>query len=514
MSATDLWNGEFTPLPAILSAHAAERPEAIAVIDDNRPCNYRELNALVDRIAASLQRDGVLPGQCIAICARTSREYLATFLGALRVGVAVAPLAPSSTPGQLLTMLEDCAARIFFVDQDTACPVDDGALRPKLVNLEGVFGGEPFAIWLSKPGNRPAAINIAPESPFNIIYSSGTTGAPKGIVQSHAMRFGFVRMLAAYDYGPTAVSLISTPLYSNTTLASVLPTLSVGGTLVLMKKFDAQCFVQLAAKHRVTHAMLVPVQYNRIMALPEFDGYDLSSFVMKFSTSAPFSGELKADVLERWPGGLVEFYGMTEGGGVCVLEAHRYKHKLSSVGRPVIGHDIRLIGEDGNEVPPGESGEVVGHSKAMMTGYHNQPGKSADAEWFDSTGKRFIRTGDIGKFDADGFLTLVDRKKDMIISGGFNIYPSDIEHVIVQHPDVLEAAVVGMPSKRWGEAPVAFVTPKPGRQLDAAALVAFVNARVGKIQRPAAYEFLEGLPRSGIGKVLKRELRDRKVKVE
>ena len=514
MSATDLWNSEFTPLPEILAAHAAERPEAIAVIDDNRPCNYRELNALVDCIAASLQRDDVLPGQCIAICARTSLEYLATFLGALRAGVAVAPLAPSSTPGQLLTMLEDCAARMLFVDQDTAGPANDGAKPGKLVNLEGDFGGHPSAIWLSKPGSRPAATTIDPESPFNIIYSSGTTGAPKGIVQSHAMRFGFARMLAAYDYAPTSVSLISTPLYSNTTLASVLPTLSVGGTLVLMKKFDAQRFVQLAAKHRVTHAMLVPVQYNRIMALPEFDGYDLSSFVMKFSTSAPFSGELKADVLERWPGGLVEFYGMTEGGGVCVLEAHRYKHKLSSVGRPIIGHDIRLIGEDGNEVPPGESGEVVGHSKAMMTGYHNQPGKSADAEWFDSTGKRFIRTGDIGKFDADGFLTLVDRKKDMIISGGFNIYPSDIEHVIVQHPDVLEAAVVGMPSRRWGEAPVAFVTPKPGRQLDAAALVDFVNARVGKIQRPAAYEFLEGLPRSGIGKVLKRELRDRKVKVE
>ncbi|HEY3657456.1 MAG TPA: class I adenylate-forming enzyme family protein [Steroidobacteraceae bacterium] len=511
MLSTDLWNGEFIPLPAILAEHATERPEAIAVIDDDRPCNYREFNALVDRVAASLQQDGVLPGQCIAICARTSREYLATFLGALRAGVAVAPLAPSSTPGQLLTLLEDCAARILFVDQDTACPVDDGALRPKLVNLEGVFGGEPFAIWLSKPGNRPAAINIAPESPFNIIYSSGTTGAPKGIVQSHAMRFGFVRMLAAYDYSPTSVSLISTPLYSNTTLASVLPTLSLGGTLVLMKKFDAQRFVQLAAKHRVTHAMLVPVQYNRIMTLPDFDEYDLSSFVMKFSTSAPFSAELKAAVLERWPGGLVEFYGMTEGGGVCVLEAHRYQDKLSSVGRPVIGHDIRLIGEDGKEVRPGESGEVVGHSKAMMTGYHNQPGKSADAEWFDSTGKRFIRTGDIGKFDADGFLTLVDRKKDMIISGGFNIYPSDIEYVIVQHPDVLEAAVVGMPSKRWGEAPVAFVTPKPGRQLDAAALAAFVNGRVGKVQRPAAYEFLDALPRSGIGKVLKRELRDRKV---
>src|SRR5260370_28140682 len=146
-----------------------------------------------------------------------------------------------------------------------------------------------------------------------------------------------------------------------------------------MKKFDAKRFAQLAAKQHVTDGSLVPVQYNRIMALPDFDGYDLSSFVMKFSTSAPFSGELKADVLERWPGGLVEFYGMTEGGGVCVLEAHRYRHKLSSVGRPIIGHDIRLIGEDGDEDPPGEPGEVIGHSKRIVDGYHDSPTKKAGA---------------------------------------------------------------------------------------------------------------------------------------
>src|SRR5580704_2084292 len=148
MLAADLWNGNFTPLPEILAAHAAERPEAIAVVDDNRSINYRDFNALVDQVAASLQRDGVLPGQTIVICAGTSAEYLATFLGALRAGVAVAPLAPSSTPGQLLTMLEDCAARVFFVDHDTVRPASGGAMHGKLVNLEAAFGEEPFAIWL------------------------------------------------------------------------------------------------------------------------------------------------------------------------------------------------------------------------------------------------------------------------------------------------------------------------------------------------------------------------------
>jgi acyl-CoA synthetase (AMP-forming)/AMP-acid ligase II len=254
--------------------------------------------------------------------------------------------------------------------------------------------------------------------------------------------------------------------------------------------------------------MLVPVQYRRIMALPEFDSFDLSSFRMKFSTSAPFAAELKADVLKRWPGGLVEYYGMTEGGGSFALIAHEHPDKLHTVGRPIPGHDIRLIDEDGKEAPVGEIGEVVGRSPAMMNGYHNQPEKTAAAEWYSPEGERFIRTGDVGRFDEDGFLTLMDRKKDMIISGGFNIYPSDIEAVIAQHPAVLEAAVVGVASDKWGETPIAFVTPRPGAEISIPELAEFVAARVGKTQRPSAYQTTDNLPRSAIGKVLKRELRD------
>ncbi|WP_156680020.1 class I adenylate-forming enzyme family protein, partial [Phenylobacterium sp. Root77] len=160
---------------------------------------------------------------------------------------------------------------------------------------------------------------------------------------------------------------------SNTTLVSYLPTISNGGTAVLMPKFDAEQFLKLSEKHRATHAMLVPVQYRRLMERPDFDSYDLSSFRMKFSTSAPFSPEIKADVLKRWPGGLIEYYGMTEGGGSCGLVAHEHPDKLHTVGKPLPGHDIRLIGEDGVEVAQGEIGEVVGRSGAMMVGYHNQP---------------------------------------------------------------------------------------------------------------------------------------------
>jgi acyl-CoA synthetase (AMP-forming)/AMP-acid ligase II len=275
-----------------------------------------------------------------------------------------------------------------------------------------------------------------------------------------------------------------------------------------MAKFDAGKFLEIAQREKVTHAMLVPVQYQRIMDHPELDRFDLSSFRMKFCTSAPFAAELKARVLQRWPGGLVEYYGMTEGGGTCILRAHQFPDKLHTVGTPAPGHDIRLIDEAGNEVPQGQVGEVVGSSKVVMTGYHNQPGKTSDAEWFDSTGKRFIRTGDVGRFDSDGFLTLLDRKKDMIISGGFNIYPSDLEAVLTQHPSVLEAAVVGVPSTRWGETPVAFVVCKPGQAPGAAALLEFVSERVGKTQRLSDIRIVDTLPRSSIGKVLKRQLRD------
>ncbi|MGE5130542.1 MAG: class I adenylate-forming enzyme family protein [Sphingomonadaceae bacterium] len=485
MDIEQAFTRDFVPIADLIGAHAAQQPRHAALIQGERALDYASLDALMDRIAAALQRDGIGPREAIAICAATSIEYAALFLGALRAGVAVAPLAPSSTAESIANMVADCGARRLFT-------------------LEG----REFEDWLAPAGAKPEPVAIQPDWPFNIIYSSGTTGVPKGIVQSHRMRWGHVRRGKTYGYGLRAVTLLSTPLYSNTTLVSFFPTLALGGTVVLMAKFDVAQYLALAAKHRVTHTMLVPVQYQRIMTHPDFDKYDLSSFRMKFSTSAPFPAALKAEVLRRWPGGLIEVYGMTEGGGTCILVAHEHPDKLHTVGRPAEGHDIRLIDEHGREVGAGEAGEVVGHSPLMMTGYHNQPQKTAEAEWHDADGKRFIRTGDVGRFDADGFLTLLDRKKDMIISGGFNIYPSDLEAVLATRPDVAEVAVIGVASERWGETPVAFVVPKPGSAPRAEELLAWANARLGKTQRLADLQLVVELPRSAIGKVLKRALRD------
>ncbi|MBL8544819.1 MAG: acyl--CoA ligase [Hyphomonadaceae bacterium] len=497
----------FTPLPEMIRALAKSAPEKIALIQDERQLSYGDLDEMMDRVAAALQREGIKPAESVAICAGTSIEYACAFLGALRAGIAVAPIAPSSTAESIVEMVADCGAKVFFLDRSVGDALAGrlSAVKATLVGLDDGAPGVPHDQFIAPTGATPAPVTITEAMPFNIIYSSGTTGTPKGIVQSFGMRFGHVARAVTMGYGPEAVTLLSTPLYSNTTLVSFFPTLGLSGTVVLMKKFDAAHYLELAQKHRATHTMLVPVQYSRLMARADFDSYDLSSFVMKFCTSAPFSAALKADVLKRWPGGLVEYFGMTEGGGTCVLVAHVYPDKLHTVGTPAPGHDIRVIDEDGRELPRGEIGELVGRSELVMSGYHNRKDQTAAATWTSPDGLAFIRTGDVGRFDADGFVELMDRKKDMIISGGFNIYPSDLEAVLRQHPDVADVAVVGVPSADWGETPVAFVV---SRGSDGETLRAFANERVGKTQRISDVRLIEELPRSHIGKILKRELRD------
>ena len=502
----------FRRVSDLLRDNARQRPQANALADDDSALDWAALDALVDRVAASLQQAGLQSGDVVAVCAASSVRYAAVYLGALRAGVVVAPLAPSVTPEAMASMLGDAQARLLFADAQgrAAVPpaVMEGAGTLPLVALDDAGAGTPWTEWLAPEGAAPQPVDVGPEHPFNIIYSSGTTGNPKGIVQSHGMRWAHLVRGLAQGYGPDSVTLLATPLYSNTTLVSFFPGLCWGGSVRLMPKFDALRYLQTAQQIRATHSMLVPVQYQRIMALPQFGGFDLSSFRAKFCTSAPFRAELKADILARWPGALYEFYGMTEGGGTCILAAHEHPDKLHTVGQPASTSDIRLIDEEGHELPPGATGEVVGHSPGMMTGYHRQPDKTREAEWFDATGKRFIRTGDVGRFDAQGFLTLLDRRKDMVISGGFNIYPSDLEAELRKHPAVEDVAVTGVPSEQWGETPVAFVCRRPGATEDAAQIMGWYNARAGKTQRLAALHFIDELPRSAIGKVLKRELRD------
>jgi long-chain acyl-CoA synthetase len=504
--AADLADLEFADLAGLLRTQAGAQPRHAALVQDGRALSYGELDRLMDRTAAALQAAGCAPGDAVAICGTASIRYLVVMMGALRAGAAVALLPPSLAPAAVAGMLADSGARTLFLD--AAAPGLEVA-GVRCVALDAAGRGTPLADWLAPEGTVPRPIEIGPNSRFAILYSSGTTAAPKGIVQSHGMRWVGFKGSAALGFGADAVSLVSTPLYSNTTLATLLPTLAYGGTAVLMAKFEAAAFLALSERHRVTHAMLVPTQYARILEAPGFAGCDLSSYRMKLCTSAPFPAALKAEVVRRWPGHLIEFYGTTEGGGTCALAADLHPDKLHTVGRPLPGHDMRVIDEAGCELPPGGIGEVVGRSAGMMDGYHRLPILSAEAQWCNAQGVRYIRSGDLGRFDADGFLELMGRKKDLIISGGQNVYPADLEAVLAGHQAVAEAAVVGAPSARWGETPAAFVVLKPGNYVTRESLRAWADERLGRSQRLGLLEILPELPRSAIGKVLKQELRER-----
>lgn len=503
MNADAMLASDFATLSDLIRANAIERGDRPALISEAGVLDYAGLDAMMDRVAAALQREGLGKGDAVAILAAASIRYGGIFLGALRAGCVPAPLAPSATPEQLAAMIDDCGARLLFLDSDGAERIAGTPIAAKRVSLDEMAEGADWDAFLAPGGTIPDPVPIAPSDPFNIIYSSGTTGTPKGIVQPHSMRWQHIgRSPASFR---DAVTMIATPLYSNTTLVSFLPTLARGGAAVLMPRFDARTYLELAERHRATHSMLVPIQYQRIMALPDFDGFDLSSYQFKSCTSAPFSAELKADIVARWPGLLIEYYGLTEGGGTCILICNAFPDKLHTVGRPLEGHDIRLIDEDGNEVAQGETGEVVGRSAAMMSGYHGRADATAASLWHDAEGNAYLRHGDLGRFDEDGFLVLMDRKKDLIISGGFNIYPSDLESVLIQHPQVYDCAVVGVPSTEWGESPVGYYVGDG----EPAAILDWFNARVGKTQRLIALRPIDVLPRSAIGKVLKRELRER-----
>jgi len=497
----------FVDISTRIGRHAAERPDDEALVVDGRRLGWAEFDRRINRCANALIGLGVRPGDRVAILAPTSAAYLETFLGTLRAGAVVVPLSPLAGVDALRAMLQDSGAVALCAGAATrelaeACAGPVACRIAFDFEAPGWHGYESLSTDETAPG-----VAIAPEFGFNLIYSSGTTGTPKGIVHDHATRTVTLDRLVGLGFGTDCRTLVATPLYSNTTLAAWLPTVGLGGTVVLMTKFDAHRYLELAEAERITHTILVPVQYQRILADPDFDRFDLSSFRFKMVTSAPIRAAAKREIVDRWAGPLLEMYGLTEGGGLCTLDVGANLDKLDTVGKPTWGCDMRIVDDRGVELPRGQVGEIVGRGPVMMSGYHNQPDRTAEIIWRSPDGQVFFRSGDLGWFDEDGFLHLSDRKKDMIISGGFNIYATDIEVVLSAHPDVRDAAVIGIPSKEWGETPLALVVMRDGATLTPEDLRGWANERLGKAQRISAVEFREVLPRNALGKILKRELR-------
>lgn len=486
----------FGPRIAENAARFADKP---CVIDETETVTWAEFGDRVARLAGRLKAMGVGPGSMVMSLAENSAANLIMYAGVLYAGACMVPLPFSATEPALVKMRSDCGGTLLF----TTAKYRETAEKLGATQIVDLAGLEAFT------GDAPAIapVEVGDDDLFDMIYSSGTTGTPKGIVHDHRFRCRQFSRTSAYGLEESGVLMMSTPLYSNTTLVAILACLIRGATAISMARFNTVKFLELSEKHRATHAMLVPVQYMRLMDEPRFDEFDLSAYQTKMSTSAPLPGVLIAQVMKRWPGNIMEFYGMTEGGPGTVLDCAAYPDKWDTVGKPQEGADMRVIDEDGNELPYGSYGEVVGRSGSMMPGYHNNPEKTREATWVSPDGEHFVRTGDMGRFDEDGFLHLLDRKKDMIISGGFNIYAADLESVLRRHPDVADVAVIAIPSREWGETPLGLVVPRR-KDADPDAIREWANDQLGKTQRVSKVEFRDDLPRSEIGKILKRELRE------
>jgi acyl-CoA synthetase (AMP-forming)/AMP-acid ligase II len=312
----------------------------------------------------------------------------------------------------------------------------------------------------------------------------------------------------ALRYHSGAVTICAIGLYSNIMWVSMLATILQGGTIVVLPAFSAAGLLSEIERRRVTHGALVPVQLQRLLEYPGLATHDLRSLQTIMCCGSPLPPAIKRGARDALGCELIELYGLTEG-IVTTLAPEDFDRKLESVGKPIPGQLLEILADDDRIAPAGVAGEIVGCGRLAMEGYHHRPEATAEATWIDAAGRRWLRTGDIGRLDAEGFLTIVDRKKDMILSGGQNVYPADIEMVMRTHPAVADVAVIGVPSARWGETPLAVVVLRTdaGTGVAAGELIDWTNARVGKQQRISGVEFRDMLPRNPNGKVLKRELR-------
>jgi acyl-CoA synthetase (AMP-forming)/AMP-acid ligase II len=337
---------------------------------------------------------------------------------------------------------------------------------------------------------------------WTLMYTSGTTGLPKGIQHTHFIRAMYSTMASTWRMAPESVVLHSGAIVFNGAMTTMLPAFMLGATFVLHRAFDAEAFIATVERERVTHTMLVPSQIIAVLNAKGFDPARLTSLEMVLSLGAPLHQEHKDRLNALLPHRFYELYGLTEG-FVTILDRDDAVRKSGSVGVPPPFFAMRIVGEDGRDLPPGEIGEIAGRGPITMPGYYNRPAQSAQA-----LRDGWLYTGDLGYVDDDGFLHLVDRKKDMIDSGGVKVYPKDIEEIAAHHPAILEVAVFGIPHDKWGETPVAAVVLREKDAAGAVELRDWINARVAaKYQRVDRVLVLEAFPRNAAGKTLKRELR-------
>jgi long-chain acyl-CoA synthetase len=505
---------------ALPARHARYRPRHTAVViaprgPDEREIrlDWREFNAYVNRCANALTSLGVARGDRVATVLANSLELVATYWACAKLGAVVVPLSPLLTAPGLASLVADSGPAVIIGSGDQLAMLDEvrgrpsNGVAPVWVLLDAgpddeAAGYRAFGLLLGEASDADPDVRVDPGDLWTLMYTSGTTGAPKGIQHTHYIRAMYAARASSWRMAPESVVLHSGSIVFNGAMTTMLPAFMLGATFVVERAFDPEAFIATVERERVTHTMLVPSQIIAVLNARRFDPARLTSLEMILSLGAPLHQEVKDRLNAVLPRRFYELYGLTEG-FLTVLDRDDALRKSGSVGVPPAFYEMRIVGEDGGDLPPGAIGEIVGRGPITMPGYYNRPDETRQA-----LRGGWLHTGDLGYVDDDGFLYLVDRKKDMIDSGGVKVYPKDIEEVAARHPAIREVAVFGIPHAKWGETPVAAVLLREGDCAGADELRDWINARVAaKYQRVDRVIVLDEFPRNVAGKTLKRELR-------
>ncbi|MCC7411173.1 MAG: AMP-binding protein [Gammaproteobacteria bacterium] len=480
-------------------------PDKVALSLGPRELRYGALGERINRVANAAGAMGLAPGAHVVLIAPNCIEYLELVAGLADAGLAAVTANPHLTMPELAAICDDAQAQAIICHDS----LEEQVRAINAVPAERIVTiGRDYEAWRDRGSSDPAGPVIDEHATFAISYTSGTTGRPKGVLLSHRSRvLTFFAMAVEYGcYGPDDLTLALAPMYHGAGFAFACAPLYFGGTTRILAKFDPERTLHELQDSAATSVFMVPTHFHALFALPEAvrAAHRYPALKTIISNAAPLAQPMKERIVDYFGEGLLfEAYGSTEGGIVSNLRPVDQLRKLQCVGLPFPCTEIRILGEDGAPVAPGTPGEVWSRSAYLFNGYWRQPEATAEA-----TRDGWLSVGDLGRLDSEGYLYIEGRKKDMIISGGINVYPREIEELLQTHPAVHEAAVVGIADPQWGEAVVACIVRRPDASVDGAELERLCRERLAKFKVPKSFRFVDEIPRNPSGKVVKRMLRE------
>ena len=506
-------------LAHMIKINAKKFPNTIALEDKKRSFTYPELNKRVNKLSHSLVSLGLKKGDKIAVLLENSIEIVEAYLAAAKTGMVIVPVHFRFVGREIKNIIDNSDAKAFVVHDEFAETVD--SIKSKLNNItpdryivvgETVKGYKEYEEFIRKASEKELEINVECKDPWILLYTSGTTGMPKGVIRSHESYIAFF-LINAVDFGFNEhdVCLNVMPLYHvNSTFYTFL-FLYLGGTAYIhpARHFNAEEILEIIEREKITYISLIPTHYNLILNVSEeAKKCDVSSIRKLLCSSAPVTKSMKKEIMKFFPGvELYEAYGSTEAGLVTILKPEDQMRKLGSIGYEAVGTDfIKILDEDGKEVGVGEVGELYSRGPMLFDEYYKMPEKTASSfcgEWFSA--------GDLAKCDEEGFYYIVDRKDNMIITGGEHVYPSEVQEIICTHPSVFDAAVIGLHDEKWGERVTAVIVPKSKAKIDEKMIKEYCRGRMAGYKRPKQAIFIndDEMPRTPTGKILHRIIRER-----